>query len=97
MVKEIIANSELIYTDTPKTNKGQKMFSKILVLVAAVRGIGWAKLTIGKYNDKAAMVQAPYCQYCIQHLSIHTLKNKIGIPREYKKFLFKASRVSLCH
>ena len=53
MVKEIIANSELIYTDTPKTNKGQKMFSKILVLVAAVRGIGWAKLTIGKYNDKA--------------------------------------------
>ncbi|MBR6250096.1 MAG: hypothetical protein IKR17_02745 [Bacteroidales bacterium] len=76
MVKEIIANSQLIYTDKPKTNKGQKMFSKILVLVAAVRGIGWAKLTIGKYNDKATMAQAPYCQYCIQHLSIHTLKNK---------------------
>lgn len=76
MVKEIIANSELIYTDTPKTNKGQKMFSEILALEVAICGIGWAKLTIGKYSDKATRTQAPYCQYCVKHLSVHELKNK---------------------
>ena len=76
MLKELIKKAELIYKTKPKDNAGQKSFSAIYVLVAAIRGIGWAKLTIGKYKEDARKSQAPYCQYCVKHLSIHELKNK---------------------
>ena len=76
MLKELILKAELIYKSKPKSNGGQKPFSEMYVLVAAIRGIGWAKLTIGKYKEDARKSQAPYCQYCVKYLSVHQLKNK---------------------
>lgn len=76
LLKEIIAKAEFIYRDKPKDNAGQKSFSEIWVLAAIVKGIGYAKLTVGKYKEGITDVQAPFCQYCIKYLSIRELKNK---------------------
>lgn len=76
MLKEVIAKAELIYKDKPKDNVGQKSFSEIWVLAAIVKGVGYAKLTIGKYKADVKDSKAPFCQYCIKHISIHELKNK---------------------
>lgn len=75
MLREIIGKSEFIYKTKPKDNKGQKSFSEIWVLAAIVKGVGYAKLTIGKYKPDM-VAQAPFCQYCIKYLSIKELKNK---------------------
>ena len=76
MLREIIGKAEFIYKTKPKDNKGQKSFSEIRVLAAIVKGVGYAKLTIGKYKDGITDIKAPFCHYCINHLSIHKLKNK---------------------
>lgn len=76
MLKEIIGKAEFIYKTRPKDNKGQKSFSEIWVLAAIVKGVGYAKLTIGKYKNGVSDIKAPFCHYCINHLSIHKLKNK---------------------
>ena len=76
MLKDIVGKAEIIYEDTPKDNVGQKSFSKIIVLAAIVKGVGYAKLTIGKYKEGASDTKALFCHYCIRHLSVHELKNK---------------------
>lgn len=75
MLREIIGKAEFIYKAKPKDNAGQKSFSEIWVLTAIVKGVGYAKLTVGKYRPDV-IAQAPFCQYCIKYLSIKELKNK---------------------
>lgn len=76
MVPELLKTATLIYDNTAKRNAGQASFDKMFILIAAVKGIGYAKITIGRYEHGTGSISAPFCQYCISHISLHTIKNK---------------------
>lgn len=76
-VPQLIENATLVYDNSKKQNTaGQKSFDNMFVLFCAVKGIGYAKLTIGRYSPDTTDTQAPYCQYCVSHISLHEIKNK---------------------
>jgi hypothetical protein len=76
MAPELLKIATLVYDNTAKDNAGQDTFDNMFILIAAVKGIGYAKITIGRYKPETQNTTAPYCQYCVSHISLHTLKNK---------------------
>ena len=74
IVEQIIPLAVKLYSSKAKANEMQKGFSMVHVLVAGVRGVGYAKITVGEYADKTELNE--FCQYSVSHLSIVQLKNK---------------------
>lgn len=74
-VEALIPHAVKLYEGPAKDNGQQKEFRKIHVLIAAVRGVGYAKITIGEYAD-STISKAPYCHYCVTNISLRHLKNK---------------------
>lgn len=76
-VPQLIENAVLIYDNRRKEGtSGQKTFDSVFVLFCAVKNIGYAKLTIGRYAPDTENTQAPFVQYCVSHISLHEIKNK---------------------
>ncbi|MBO7652836.1 MAG: hypothetical protein J6S84_09045 [Bacteroidales bacterium] len=74
-IENLLSSAVKIYDAPPKGNKQQKSFVRMHVLIAAVRGIGYAKITIGEYENQI-IAKAKYCHYCVTSISVHALKNK---------------------
>jgi hypothetical protein len=76
-IPQLIENAVLIYDNRRKNNTtGQKTFDSVFVLFCAVKNIGYAKITIGRYSPETTDTQAPFVQYCVSHISLHEIRNK---------------------
>ena len=73
-IERLFDVAEILYVESAKNNKSQSSFSSMVVLIAAVKGYGYAKIIVGKYRD--ANAEVPYCQYCVMSVSLRKLKNK---------------------
>lgn len=74
-IEALIPHAVKLYEGPAKANGQQKEFCRMHVLIAAVRGVGYAKITIGEYAD-SSLSKAPYCHYCVTGISLRQLKNK---------------------
>ncbi len=74
-VENVIKNATLIYDAEPKKTKSQSAFKRMYVLICPITGVGYAKLTIGRFYEKKE--NEPDLQvYCITQISLYELKNK---------------------
>ncbi|MBO5963814.1 MAG: hypothetical protein J6P97_04965 [Bacteroidales bacterium] len=74
----VAMNMSNLYADAkyssykPKANKNQICFKNIHVLIAVVKGVGYAKITVGEfYEDVKGEL---FCQYCATHISLRKIK-----------------------
>lgn len=74
VVEELLPIAVKLYDSTAKENEMQAGFVRMHVLVAGVKGVGYAKITVGEYSR--INTPAPFCQYSVSHLSVVQLKNK---------------------
>ena len=74
-IENLLKTAVKLYDAPAKGNRQQYRFSRIHVLIASIRGFGYAKITIGEYSEDV-FAKAKYCHYCVSSISLHALKNK---------------------
>ncbi len=69
--KELVCNATYIYSTPPKNNKKQKVFKKMHILICPIKGVGYAKITVGEGD-----FETPYILYSITHIALKKIKNR---------------------
>ncbi len=72
-IHNIVNNATYIYSTNPKDNKKQQAFKKMHILICPIKGVGYAKITIGEVIKKKI---TPYTLYSITHISLIKIKNR---------------------
>lgn len=65
-IEQLLQTASIVDRLPPKPgNKQQVPFCQMIIMEQKIKGLGTARITIGKYKPGYNLVEAPYCHYCV--------------------------------